>query len=113
MLVGMATPTTPTAILAGNIAAARVRRRLQQSDLADRMRALGWKWVRQTVGEVENNNRRLTAEDRIRAGAHLNPRWDGAVARARLNDLRIPLAQAAVPRHPQPGWRARRQRGER
>ena len=63
MLVGMATPTTPTTILAGNIAAARVRRRLQQSDLADRMRALGWKWVRQTVGEVENNNRRLTAEE--------------------------------------------------
>ena len=24
------------------------------------MRALGWKWVRQTVGEVENNRRRLT-----------------------------------------------------
>jgi transcriptional regulator with XRE-family HTH domain len=63
MLVGMATPTTPGAILAGNIAAARVRRRLQQSDLADRMRALGWKWVRQTVGEVEGNNRRLTAAE--------------------------------------------------
>jgi ABC-2 type transport system ATP-binding protein len=38
--------------------------------------------------------RRLSAEDHIRAGAHLNPRWDGAVARARLNDLRIPLGQA-------------------
>jgi ABC-2 type transport system ATP-binding protein len=38
--------------------------------------------------------RRLSAEDHIRAGTHLNPRWDGAVARARLNDLRIPLGQA-------------------
>ena len=38
--------------------------------------------------------RRLSAEDHIRAGAHLNPRWDGAGARARLNDLRIPLGQA-------------------
>ena len=37
--------------------------------------------------------RRLTAEDHIRAGAHLNPRWDGAVARGRLNELRIPLGQ--------------------
>jgi ABC-2 type transport system ATP-binding protein len=37
--------------------------------------------------------RRLSAEDHIRAGAHLNPRWDGAGARARLNDLRIPLGQ--------------------
>jgi transcriptional regulator with XRE-family HTH domain len=63
MLSGMAAPTTPGAILAGNIAAARVRRRLQQSDLADRMRALGWKWVRQTVGEVENNRRRPSAEE--------------------------------------------------
>jgi 8-oxo-dGTP diphosphatase len=61
MLYRMATPKTPEAILAGNIAAARARRRLDQQDLADRMRALGWKWVRQTVGEVENNRRRLTA----------------------------------------------------
>jgi ABC-2 type transport system ATP-binding protein len=38
--------------------------------------------------------RRLSAEDHIRAGARLNPRWDGAGARARLSDLRIPLGQA-------------------
>jgi len=63
MLDGMAEPATPGAILARNIAAARVRLRLQQSDLADRMRDLGWKWVRQTVGEVENDRRRLTAEE--------------------------------------------------
>jgi len=37
--------------------------------------------------------RRLTAEDHITAGAHLNPRWDGAAARARLGDLRVPLGQ--------------------
>ncbi len=35
--------------------------------------------------------RRLTAEDHIRAGAHLNPRWDGASARERLKSLKIPL----------------------
>jgi 8-oxo-dGTP diphosphatase len=63
MLGGMAESTTPGAILARNIASVRVRLRLQQSDLADRMRALGWKWVRQTVGEVENDRRRLTAEE--------------------------------------------------
>jgi ABC-2 type transport system ATP-binding protein len=38
--------------------------------------------------------RRLSAEDHIRAGASLNRRWDGAGARARLNDLRIPPGQA-------------------
>jgi len=37
--------------------------------------------------------RRLSAEDHITAGAHLNPRWDGAAARTRLGDLRVPLGQ--------------------
>jgi ABC-2 type transport system ATP-binding protein len=35
--------------------------------------------------------RRLSAEDHIRAGAHLNPRWDGASVRERLAALNIPL----------------------
>jgi ABC-2 type transport system ATP-binding protein len=38
--------------------------------------------------------RRLSAEDHIRAGAHLNPRWDGASARDRLRGLNIPLGRA-------------------
>ena len=37
--------------------------------------------------------RRLSAEDHITAGAHLNPRWDAAAARTRLGDLRVPLGQ--------------------
>ena len=37
--------------------------------------------------------RRLSAEDHIRAGAHLNPRWDAPLVRARLAELRIPLGQ--------------------
>jgi len=37
--------------------------------------------------------RRFTAEDHIRIGAHLNPRWDAAGACTRLAELRIPLAQ--------------------
>ena len=36
---------------------------------------------------------RFTAEDHIRIGAHMNPRWDAAVARTRLAELRIPLDQ--------------------
>jgi len=35
--------------------------------------------------------RRLTAEDHIRAGAHLNPRWDAESVRERLTGLKIPL----------------------
>jgi ABC-2 type transport system ATP-binding protein len=38
--------------------------------------------------------RRLSAEDHIRAGAHLNPRWDGGSARDRLRGLNIPLDRA-------------------
>jgi ABC-2 type transport system ATP-binding protein len=37
--------------------------------------------------------RRFTAEDHIRIGAHMNPRWDAPVARTRLAELRIPLDQ--------------------
>ncbi len=36
-------------------------------------------------------SRRLTAGDHIRAGGHLNPRWDAASARTRLTGLNIPL----------------------
>jgi ABC-2 type transport system ATP-binding protein len=35
--------------------------------------------------------RRLTAQDHIGIGAHLNPRWDGESVRARLGGLRIPM----------------------
>jgi len=38
--------------------------------------------------------RRLTAEDHIRAGAHLNPRWDAASVRERLASLNIPRDRA-------------------
>jgi ABC-2 type transport system ATP-binding protein len=38
--------------------------------------------------------RRLTAEDHIRAGAHLNPRWDALSVRTRLADLNVPLDRA-------------------
>jgi ABC-2 type transport system ATP-binding protein len=37
--------------------------------------------------------RRFTAEDHIRIGTHLNQRWDAALARTRLAELRIPLDQ--------------------
>jgi ABC-2 type transport system ATP-binding protein len=35
--------------------------------------------------------RRFTAEDHIRIGAHMNPRWDAVLARTQLAKLRIPL----------------------
>jgi ABC-2 type transport system ATP-binding protein len=39
--------------------------------------------------------RRLTANDHIGMGAHLNPRWDGESVRDRLAALKIPLGQPA------------------
>jgi ABC-2 type transport system ATP-binding protein len=38
--------------------------------------------------------RRLSADDHIRAGAHLNERWDDAAARTRLRELGVPLDRA-------------------
>jgi len=38
--------------------------------------------------------RRLSGEDHIRAAEHLNQRWDGASARARLRELDVPLDRA-------------------
>jgi ABC-2 type transport system ATP-binding protein len=37
--------------------------------------------------------RRFTAEDHIKIGAHMNPRWDASLVRTRLAELRIPLDQ--------------------
>jgi ABC-2 type transport system ATP-binding protein len=37
--------------------------------------------------------RRFTADDHIRAGAHMNRSWDASLARTRLEELRIPLDQ--------------------
>jgi ABC-2 type transport system ATP-binding protein len=37
---------------------------------------------------------RLTAEDHIGIGAHMNPRWDGESVRDRLRELNIPLDAA-------------------
>ena len=37
--------------------------------------------------------RRFSADDHIRIGAHMNPRWDGSLARSHLAKLRIPLNQ--------------------
>ena len=38
--------------------------------------------------------RRLSAEDHIRAGGHLNQRWDATSVRTRLRELNIPLDRA-------------------
>jgi ABC-2 type transport system ATP-binding protein len=37
--------------------------------------------------------RKFTAEDHIRIGAHMNPRWDAGLVRTQLAELRIPLDQ--------------------
>jgi ABC-2 type transport system ATP-binding protein len=37
--------------------------------------------------------RRLSAEDHIEIGAHMNPHWDASLVRTRLAELRIPLDQ--------------------
>jgi ABC-2 type transport system ATP-binding protein len=77
MLAGLARPTSGTAAVLGGVP------RQDPAFLAE----IGY------LAQEIPLYRRLSAEDHIRAGARLNPRWDGAGARARLNDLRIPLGQ--------------------
>ncbi len=48
-------------MLAGNVAAAMARRRLSHADLAERMQVLGYRWARQTVGDIVNGKRQLRA----------------------------------------------------
>lgn len=51
-------------ILAANLRAARARVRLDQADVVERMRALGYTtWHRQTMGKVERGERRLLAAE--------------------------------------------------
>lgn len=58
-------------LIARNLLAARARARLKQADVAARMRALGFSWHPQTVGEVENGRRRVTAEEILGLAAAL------------------------------------------
>ena len=55
--------TTYGAVISRNVVAARARTGLKQSEVAARMRALGYSWHPQTVGEVEKGNRRVVAEE--------------------------------------------------
>ena len=57
-------PTSYAQILASNVKAVRGRKGLDQKDVAARMRALGFRtWIHQTVGHLENDRRRVTAEE--------------------------------------------------
>jgi ABC-2 type transport system ATP-binding protein len=77
MLAGMALPTGGTASVLGGTP------RQDPAFLAD----IGF------LAQEIPLYRRFTAADHIRIGAHLNPRWDDAVVRNRLEELRIPLDQ--------------------
>jgi transcriptional regulator with XRE-family HTH domain len=55
-------------ILAANIRVARARLDISQASVAKRMTALGYKWTRQTVSEVESNSRRVLAEEAFALG---------------------------------------------
>jgi hypothetical protein len=63
MLSGMGDGQEPREVLAGNIAAAMARRRLGHAGLAERMQDLGFKWIRQTVGDVLSGRRSLRAAE--------------------------------------------------
>ncbi len=59
----MTSPPPYSEILAANIRAARAYLDISQASVARRMTALGYRWTRQTVGEVESSDRRVLAEE--------------------------------------------------
>ena len=77
MLAGLASPTSGTASVLGGAP------RQDPEFLAE----IGF------LAQEVPLYRRFTAEDHIRIGAHLNPRWDASLVRTRLAELRIPLGQ--------------------
>jgi ABC-2 type transport system ATP-binding protein len=78
LLAGLSRPSAGLAIVNGG------RPRQDPAFLAD----IGY------LGQEIPLYRRLSAEDHIQAGAHLNPRWDSALVRERLAGLKIPLGRA-------------------
>ena len=78
LLTGLARPTAGSALVLGGVP------RQDPAFLAD----IGY------LAQDVPLYRRLSAEDHIRAGAHLNERWDGAGARTRLRELDVPLDRA-------------------
>jgi hypothetical protein len=63
MLSGMGDGQAPREVLTESIAVAMTRRRLGHAALAERMQGLGYKWIRQTVGDVMSGRRSLRAEE--------------------------------------------------
>ena len=79
LLTGLARPTGGSALVLGGVP------RQDPAFLAD----IGY------LAQDVPLYRRLSGEDHIRAAEHLNQRWDGASARARLRELDVPLDRAA------------------
>lgn len=50
-------------VVADNVRAYRLLRRLEQQDVADRMLSLGHRWKRATVSEVERGRRNVTVSE--------------------------------------------------
>jgi len=52
-------------IVAGNITAARARRKLSQREVAERMEVFGFGWRQQIVAAAENGRRKISIEEML------------------------------------------------
>jgi transcriptional regulator with XRE-family HTH domain len=79
-------------VLAGNVAAARIRLRISQESLAERMRALGLgNWRKQTVSELEAGRRAIRADELLPLSIGLD------TTAAVLTTLPVGMTAAALP----------------
>lgn len=75
-------------LLAGNVRAYRLLRRLEQDEVAGRMQSLGHGWRRATVSEIERSRRNVTVSELVGLAMALN------VTVAELLDSRGPGGRA-------------------
>jgi transcriptional regulator with XRE-family HTH domain len=84
-------------VIARNVRAVRARRKLDQSRVVTRMRALGFpKWHRQTLSKAERGERRLLAEELLAMAYALETSIEALVAPAADDRGYIRLGEGAV-----------------
>jgi transcriptional regulator with XRE-family HTH domain len=85
------------AVIVRNIRALRARKNLDQADVVERMRGLGFtNWHRQTLSRVEQGNRKLLAEELLALAYALDTSMEAMLAPAADERGYIKLGGGAV-----------------
>jgi transcriptional regulator with XRE-family HTH domain len=91
-------------VLRANLRAERARRNLTQQRLARRMQALGYRWHSQTVGQIEQAERQLTARELYGLALALETTFDALLYPPAGQYVQLPGGQVTgYPERPERG----------